>query len=171
MSATKQMKNVKPPPMKDMLTDMYEMCNKLLEDAGITHDAVLVTLKRGSNAKFLQINIGLMMTLIQELLENAKGGCGECKELIKELQDEKDSWQDGEFKLTKLLSEEREKNVDLLKEIEILKKDNKMLDVRQAKATYKATNQMEMRKIYEKQFDNLSQELNKLRQQLDKIDN
>ena len=135
------------------------------------------------------------MTLIGELLESAQGGCGGCKELIKELQDEKDSWQDGEFKLTKLLSEEREKNVDLLneieilkkdkeelncyneeneqllKEIEILKEDNKMLDVRQAKATYKATNQMEMRKIYEKQFDNLSQELNKLRQQLDKIDN
>ena len=171
MSATKQMKNVKPPPMKDMLTDMYEMCNKLLEDAGITHDAVLVTLKRGSNAKFLQINIGLMMSLIQELLENAKRGCGECKELIKELQDEKDSWQDGEFKLTKLLSEEREKNVDLLKEIEILKKDNKMLDVRQAKATKKADSQMKMKQQYEKQFDNLSQQLNKLRQQLDAVDN
>jgi len=154
-----------------MLTDMYEMCNNLLEESGITHEAVLVDLKKGSNAKFLQINIGLMMTLIGELLESAQGGCGGCKELIKELQDEKDSWQDGEFKLTKLLSEEREKNVELLNEIKQLKKDNKMLDVRQAKATKKADSQMKMKQQYEKQFDNLSQELNKLRQQLDKIDN
>jgi len=178
----------KPPPMKVMLTDMYECCDNLLEDAGISHNAVLVDLKKGSNAKFLQTNISLMMTLIKLLLESAQEGCGGCSEYIKELEeknkeleeqlneeskeklknkecwmsvqkqyhelkDEKDSWQDGEFKLTKLLSEEREKNVDLLNEIELLK------------------SQMKMKQQYEKQFDNLSQELNKLRQQLDKIDN
>ena len=210
MSATK------PPPMKVMLTDMYECCNNLLDNAGISHDAVLVNLKRGNNAKFLQTNICLMMTLIKALLESARGGCGGCSEYIKELEeknkeleDEKEFWQDGEFKLTKLLSEEREKNVDLLNEIkqvkeehkkfdEIwktegiteddiigmkrqisdqcdlikqLKKDNKMLDVKQAKATKKADSQMKMKQQYEKQFDDISQQLNKLRQQLDKIDN
>jgi len=196
----------KPPPMKQMLTDMYECCDNLLDNAGIHHNAVLVDLKKGSNAKFLQTNMCLMMTLIEALLESAKGGCGGCSEYIKELEeknkeleeqlneeskeklknkecwmsvqkqyhelkDEKDSWQDGEFKLTKLLSEEREKNVDLLKEIELLKKDNKMLDVRQAKASKKADSQMKMKQQYEKQFDDISQQLNKLRQQLDKIDN
>lgn len=196
----------KPPPMKQMLTDMYECCDNLLDNAGIHHNAVLVDLKRGSNAKFLQTNMCLMMTLIEALLESAKGGCGGCSEYIKELEeknkeleeqlneeskeklknkecwmsvqkqyhelkDEKDSWQDGEFKLTKLLSEEREKNVDLLNEIELLKKDNKMLDVRQAKASKKADSQMKMKQQYEKQFDDISQQLNKLRQQLDKIDN
>lgn len=196
----------KPPPMKQMLTDMYECCDNLLDNAGIHHNAVLVDLKKGSNAKFLQTNMCLMMTLIEALLESAKGGCGGCSEYIKELEeknkeleeqlneeskeklknkecwmsvqkqyhelkDEKDSWQDGEFKLTKLLSEEREKNVDLLNEIELLKKDNKMLDVRQAKASKKADSQMKMKQQYEKQFDDISQQLNKLRQQLDKIDN
>ena len=227
----------KPPPMKVMLTDMYECCDNLLDNAGISHNAVLVDLKKGSNAKFLQTNICLMMTLIKALLESAQGGCGGCSEYIKELEEqlneeskeklknkecwmsvqkqyhelkeEKDSWQDGEFKLTKLLSEEREKNVDLLNEIkqvkeehkkfdEIwktegiteddiigmkrqisdqcdlikqLKKDNKMLDVKQAKATKKADSQMKMKQQYEKQFDDISQQLNKLRQQLDKIDN
>jgi len=182
----------KPPPMKEMLTDMYECCDNLLDNAGISHNAVLVDLKRGSNAKFLQINIGLMMTLIGELIKSTEEGCGGCSEYIKELEDEKDSWQDGEFKLTKLLSEEREKNVDLLNEIEQLKeenknvirvlntvrkdneelkKDNKMLDVKQAKATKKADSQMKMKQQYEKQFDDISQQLNKLRQQLDKIDN
>jgi len=73
--------------------------------------------------------------------------------------------------LTKLLSEEREKNVELLNEIKQLKKDNKMLDVKQAKATKKADSQMKMKQQYEKQFDDISQQLNKLRQQLDKIDN
>lgn len=210
----------KPRPMKEMLTDMYECCDNLLDNAGISHNGVLVDLKRGSNAKFLQINIGLMMTLIGELIKSAEGGCGGCSEYIKELEeqlneeskeklknkecwmsvqkqyhelkDEKGSWQDGEFKLTKLLSEEREKNVDLLNEIEQLKeenknvirvlntvrkdneelkKDNKMLDVKQAKATKKADSQMKMKQQYEKQFDDISQQLNKLRQQLDKIDN
>jgi len=196
----------KPPPMKQMLTDMYECCDNLLDNAGIHHNAVLVNLKKGNNAKFLQTNMCLMMTLIEALLESAKGGCGGCSEYIKELEeknkeleeqlneeskeklknkecwmsvqkqyhelkDEKDSWQDGEFKLTKLLSEEREKNVDLLNEIELLKKDNKMLDVRQAKASKKADSQMKMKQQYEKQFDDISQQLNKLRQQLDKIDN
>ena len=189
----------KPRPMKEMLTDMYECCDNLLDNAGISHNGVLVDLKKGSNAKFLQINIGLMMTLIGALLESAQEGCGGCSEYIKELEeqlneeskeklknkecwmsvqkqyhelkDEKGSWQDGEFKLTKLLSEEREKNVDLLNEIKQLKKDNKMLDVKQAKATKKADSQMKMKQQYEKQFDDISQQLNKLRQQLDKIDN
>jgi len=57
---------------------------------------------------------------------------------------------------------------DLIKQ---LKKDNKMLDVKQAKATKKADSQMKMKQQYEKQFDDISQQLNKLRQQLDKIDN
>tara|TARA_R100000951_G_scaffold51213_1_gene43211 strand:+ start:726 stop:1235 length:510 start_codon:yes stop_codon:yes gene_type:complete len=161
----------KPPPMKEMLTDMYECCDDLLENAGVSHNGVLVDLKKGSNAKFLQTNICLMMTLIGELIKSAEAGCGGCSEYIKELEDEKGSWQDGEFKLTKLLSEEREKNVDLLNEIEELKKDNKMLDVKQAKATKKADSQMKMKQQYEKQFDDISQQLNKLRQQLDKIDN
>jgi len=46
-----------------------------------------------------------------------------------------------------------------------------MLDVKQAKATKKADSQMKMKQQYEKQFDDISQQLNKLRQQLDKIDN
>ena len=133
----------KPRPMKEMLTDMYECCDNLLDNAGISHNAVLVDLKRGSNAKFLQINIGLMMTLIGALLESAQEGCGGCSEYIKELEEE----------------------------IEQLKKDNKMLDVKQAKATTTAKSQMKMKQQYEKQFDDISQQLNKLRQQLDKIDN
>ena len=133
----------KPPPMKEMLTDMYECCNDLLENAGVSHDAVFVDLKKGSNAKFLQTNICLMMTLIGELIKSAEAGCGGCSEYIKELEEE----------------------------IEQLKKDNKMLDVKQAKATKKADSQMKMKQQYEKQFDDISQQLNKLRQQLDKIDN
>jgi len=133
----------KPPPMKEMLTDMYECCDNLLDNAGISHNGVLVDLKKGSNAKFLQINIGLMMTLIGALLESAQEGCGGCSEYIKELEEE----------------------------IEQLKKDNKMLDVKQAKATTTAKSQMKMKQQYEKQFDDISQQLNKLRQQLDKIDN
>ena len=133
----------KPRPMKEMLTDMYECCDNLLDNAGISHNGVLVDLKKGSNAKFLQTNICLMMTLIGELIKSAEAGCGGCSEYIKELEEE----------------------------IEQLKKDNKMLDVKQAKATTTAKSQMKMKQQYEKQFDDISQQLNKLRQQLDKIDN
>lgn len=160
----------KPPPMKEMLSDMYECCDDLLEKAGITHSAELVDLKKGNNARFLQINISLMTSLIGELLQDVTEGCSGCKEYIKEVEEENKTLLKSKNELYVEVEELVKEKEKLQEENKQLKEDNKMLNVIQAKAAKKADSQMRMRQQYELQYDNLSQQLDKLRKQLDKFD-
>jgi len=110
------------PTMKTMLKDMFEFLDSLADILDIEHDESLEKLKKKSNNQFLQFNIFMMMTVVKTLLEDkADTPCNHCHQELKEenheLLEEKKSWQEGEFKLTKLLAEERAKNVELQKEL------------------------------------------------------
>lgn len=106
--------------MKVMLKDMFEFVDSVADILEIEHDESLEKLQKKSNNKFLQFNIFMMMTIVKSLLEDkADAPCNHCHQELKEenheLLEEKKSWQEGEFKLTKLLAEERTKNVELQK--------------------------------------------------------
>ena len=74
------------PPMKDMLKDMYEMVDSVLDHQGIGHAESLEKMGKRSNAKFLQLNICLMMRAFQSVIADqpADTPCNECHEELKE---------------------------------------------------------------------------------------
>ena len=103
------------PPMKDMLKDMYEMVDSVLDNQGIGHAESLETLQKKSNAKFLQLNICLMMRAFQSVIADQPADTP-CKECHEELKEENDKLKEEIVKLQEHLDKSREVSNKLIAE-------------------------------------------------------
>ena len=126
------------PPMKDMLKDMYEMVDSVLDNQGIGHAESLEKMGKRSNAKFLQLNICLMMKAFDSIIGDQETGMNkkglallkqattdieEQLEMIKELKEENEKLKE-EHGMSKLVHHQ---NMGLSEDLKRLKEENEKL--------------------------------------------
>ena len=174
------------PPMKDMLKDMYEMVDSVLDNQGIGHAESLETMGKRSNAKFLQLNICLMMRAFQSVIAEIDPDtpCKECHEeglallkqattdieeqleMIKELKEEN-------VKLKEHLKDSKEWRDKAAKEMTRLKEENEKLKERQSIMSAMADSHIqdinEVHKDYGDMVRKIKEENDKLKEEIVKL--